>query len=225
MATSRQISGYVARLGVAPAHPFYEYFKMLASLRAKKAFGREAIYPAMGVDLTFAPFASVVGLNWFPYEEKENRRCLSYIFAEGTVDYLLARAEANIKYLSRIDVCNSRMLLEQLQALSGLTPKSLIIKGLFQSAFRMERNFDTERFDDVPIAEARHNAECWIKEMIEWMKVGDKLVVFDPEFNFLSNFSNLTQLLSLSIPPVPAHDDKRYILALPEAVRVYQKTF
>lgn len=214
----------------APAALKYmsRYLALLESLNRSEVLGRLAIYPAIGVDVLPARYTKVVGLNLFHYEGHQALEQLSAILAPQTLASLRDCLPRNLTTISRIDISRFDVCERTLEDYNSISPKSIIIKGLLDSAFAKEFDIDTERYYSVPPVRAMTNARAWLANMIKWLKVGDTFVVFDRElFSFFSSRSGLMEK-KIGLRDQGSEHDFVYIrqvpiIYLPHYARVFQK--
>lgn len=210
--------------------PCEEYIHLLELLDEKKLFGRLAIYPAIGVDGLIALFAEkVIGLNWNPYDVKGILKHLAPILPPNLISKLRTRLENNLTYIGRIDASRLDLIRQELDPYRNISPKSIILKGLFENIFLREWDIDLERFYDVSPSHAEIIAKDWIREIINWSNIGDKIINFDRNLIPFLTEQDVLREIDLGIQDLGADFDTTYtvnnvpIVLLPHFVRVFER--
>ncbi len=207
-----------------------KYLNLLQLIEKKELLGKLAIYPAMGVDALIALFVrKVIGLNWMPYDPDEIIENIAPLLSAELISELKSRLKDNLIFKSRIDVSRFDLVQKELELYRFISPKSLILKGLFEYAFLLEWDSDTERFYDVPPELAKEKAKEWVEEIVEWLNPGDIIVVFDRHFfSFLANQDALKEI-NVAIEDFGEDADSVYsrgsvpIIFLPHFARIFRK--
>ena len=201
------------------------YLALLQSLFNKNVLGRLIIYPAAGVDGLPVFFAPTVALNRWAYTPATMLEYLVPIFGKTIAGKLEPKLRKNLTYLAGVDIMHLKSLHAVLEPYRETSPKSIIIKGLVRTVFSLEWDRDMERSYPVSAASAQKMAENWAADMIEWLKPGDALIVFDPAFfSFLTQSSQVREV-PLGIPNLGEYHNPEFqrIIGLPGQVRVFRK--
>ncbi|MBM4136251.1 MAG: hypothetical protein FJ241_05390 [Nitrospira sp.] len=207
-----------------------KYLDLLEFLSKKKVFGRLSVYPAIGVDGLVALFAErVIGLNWEPYDIEGILNHLSPILPSDLISKLRTRLEKNLTYIARIDASRLDLISQELEPYRNISPKSLILKGLFENIFLREWDIDLERFYNVPLSHAEIIAKDWIREIINWLNIGDNIINFDRNLIPFLTEQDVLREKDLGIQDLGADFDTTYtvnnvpIVLLPQFVRVFER--
>lgn len=161
------------------------YQKVLEKLNEMGLFGNLAIYPTIGVDILIAQFVKVVGINLWYYDNKTIIENISPILPQEIISNIQSKLPENLNYISNIDISNINLFKKTIEPYHNISPKSLIIKGLFENAFLREWDIDSERFFDVTLVNAKKRASYWIENILKWLKRGDSIIAFDRQFSEL----------------------------------------
>lgn len=204
------------------------YNALLHRMRQRGILGKVAIYPAIGIDVLPARHAKVVGLNLYPYTIRAALAQLFPIIDHFDLARLANSLRTNLKSISRIDLSWVETCKKALEPYRSVSPKSLMIKGLIDSAFAKEYDIDTERYYEVPATEALARAQAWAKEMTKWLNISDTLIVFERElFGFFSNHPDLTEIDLGLHDRGPEHDfiyiRQVPIIYLPHYAKIFRK--
>lgn len=207
-----------------------KYIHLLELLNEKKLFGRLAIYPAIGVDGLVALFAEkVIGLNWNPYDVEGILNHLAPVLPPNLISILRTRLENNLTYIGRIDASNLDLIRQELEPYRNISPKSIILKGLFENIFLREWDTDLERFYNVSLSHAEIIAKDWIREIINCLNMGDKIIDFDRNLIPFLTEQHVLKEIDLRIQDLGADFDTTYtvnnvlIVLLPHFVRVFER--
>ncbi|MCD4741968.1 MAG: hypothetical protein K8R67_05750 [Desulfobacteraceae bacterium] len=204
-----------------------EYLNILERLSKKKMFGEIVLYPANGVDSLVTLYAKkVIGLNFAPYKPNEMINHILPILTPKLTHKLKTTVKNNLINLYRIDASETTLLKKVLKPYSNITPKSLILKGMFEYVFLREWDIDVERFYDVSPNEAATNAKRWIEDMTNWLNIGDTILAFDPRFfTFLVEQKRLKEIDigKLNFEDCIAYRVNVPIIFLSSFVRVFKK--
>ena len=151
-------------------HHYHEdvraYLRLLHRLHESGAFGRAAIYPAIGLDCFIAQYGPLIGLNHWPYDIHTIMQNLADIVPSDVLSTMVSSLEHNLVYESRIDITRLQLVAATLGPYRAISPKSLILKGLFESTFLQEWDLDSERYYDVPRDRAKVRARHWFTEIL-----------------------------------------------------------
>jgi len=210
--------------------PRDKYLTLLQKLNKEGLFGKIAIYPASGVDCLIALFVEkVIGLNWMPYGLDDIVENISPIFSAELISELKSRIKDNLIITSRIDVSRFDLVQKELEQYRFMTPKSLVLKGIYEYVFLLEWDSDTERFYNVSPEDADARAKDWVKEIVSWLNIGDTIVAFDRHlFSFLAKQDALKEI-NVDIEDFGEDADSVYsrggvpIIFLPHFARVFKK--
>ena len=142
------------------------YLHLLRRLHESEAFGRAAIYPAIGLDCFIAHYSRLIGLNHWPDDIHTIMQNLADIVPSDFLSTLVRSLEQNLVYESRIDITRLQPVAAVLGPYRAISPKSLILKGLFESTFLQEWDLDSERYYDVPRDRAKVRARHWFTEIL-----------------------------------------------------------
>lgn len=207
-----------------------KYLDLLRKLSKEGLLGRVAIYPASGVDCFIALFAEkVIGLNWMPYGPEDILENILPILSTELISELKSRIKDNLTITSRIDVSRLDLVQKELEQYRVITPKSLILKGIYEYVFLLEWDSDTERFYNVSPEVAEARAKDWVEEIAGWLNIGDTIVAFDRHFfSFLDKKDTLKEV-NVGIADFGEDADSVYtrggvpIIFLPHFARIFKK--
>jgi len=207
------------------------YSSLLEKLHQKNLLGRLAIYPTIGVDALPAQYTKVIGLDLRRYDNYKITVHLEPILPKKDLSSFKAKLEQNLTFVSGVDVSDTEKLIALLGAYRDITPKSIILKGLFENAFLLEWNRDNERhYPADNSACALNRANAWTQEMTQWLNAKDTVITFDRNlFPILSDQPDLTEIKTGLRDRGKSHDfvykvHSAPIILLPHFVRVYEKT-
>lgn len=156
------------------------YIQLLRSLHEAGAFGRAAIYPSIGVDCFIAQHCLLIGLNLWPYDIRTITQDLSDLVPTELLTDLARDLQQHLLYLPRVDVTRLDVVARMLGSYQIVSPKSLILKGLFESTFLREWDIDSERYYPVSHDHAQARAIDWLGAILKFFTSGDRIVLFDP---------------------------------------------
>lgn len=219
--------------GKSEFHPHVAWPDVLAYLRVLSAlaqggfFGDLCIYPGIGVDALPALFIRLLGLNHWPHGSESILKALGPVLPQSTLAAMRENLPTNLSYQARVDVTRRSHLRAVLEPYTAVSPKSVLVKGLFRSSFCQEWDDDNERFYPVDAETATSRASDWLKEMTLWLSPGDTIVAFDPELvDHLARDRYLKQeagIGSLRHNPPTYTVGTTQILQLPNAVLVFRR--
>jgi hypothetical protein len=155
-----------------------DYLSLLEQLRQRGSLGELVLYPAIGVDAFPSIVSPVVGLNHWQYEMPAILEHLSPIIS-GAVAERLRHATQRLTYIHHVDLNRFDVLKKAIEPWKLISPKSLLLKGLFDSVFQYEWDLDSERYYRRERDRARCAAREWLHEMVRWLSPGDKILVCD----------------------------------------------
>jgi len=160
----------------------HSYLAILDQLCTEGFLKGTVVYPACGVDTLVALFADkLVSVNWHPYKAEDILTHLQPIVGPDLAAALQKVLPVKAEFLSRINASNACLLTRALSRYENSTPKTLLLKGLFDSLFLQEWDLDMERFYDVLPMSAIASANEWIGKMVSWLQDGDKVICFDDQ--------------------------------------------
>lgn len=205
-----------------------DYLALLEQLRRIGALGKLVLYPAIGVDAFVCLFAQVLGLNLWAYDTPTLLAHLAPIIAPEMAARLRVETDRNLTYAGNVDITRISALRACLRPYFGVSPKSLLIKGLVESAFESEWDPDSERYYGVPVERAEARAAGWLKEVVSWLTSGDKVIVCDP---LLVRHAGVVRDLQFvaTVPtgnadePMPIYSHGVPVIYLPRFATVFQR--
>lgn len=116
-----------------------QYLNVLELLCKRILLSRATIYPAIGVDAFPVLYANkIVEMNWRPYNVKKILEHLSPILPRNVTAQLKSRLENKLTFIPRIDVSRLDLVFKQLQTYKSISPKSVVLKGVYENAFLYE---------------------------------------------------------------------------------------
>lgn len=172
------------------------YLALLSRLQRAHVFGAVTIYPAIGVDGLPALYAEkIVGVNLASHSAEAISSQLAAILPQDLQVSLRTALNSKVVYESGVDVSGFSLIKRVLAPYEKVSPKAVIVKGLFASVFLREWDPDTERYYAVDSSSATSRANAWLDALVQWLSSDDTIVVSDRElFPFLSTSTSLKEI-------------------------------
>ena len=117
----------------------------------------------------------------YPYKAEDILTHLQPIVGPDLAAALQKVLPVKAEFLSRINASNTCLLTRALSRYENSTPKTLLLKGLFDSLFLQEWDSDMERFYKVLPMSAVALANEWMGNMVSWLQDGDRVICFDDQ--------------------------------------------
>ena len=178
-----------------------DYIGILSTLHREGVLGNAVVYPAIGVDLFPALFATTFGFDIHSIQHFD-------FFAESIGKFgpntggWSSKVSANMNYFGGVDaheVGRMAQVLGEKGFGSIAGRRSLVLKGAFEYLFEKEFDADVERYysQRAPLIAAGE----WLKSMLELFRTGDRLILFDRDLKISKDISGLPlRELAISSP-------------------------